>query len=35
MGGLGLAEIPGNSLLDRVAWRQLGQDLLLEGRVRR
>ncbi len=35
VGGLGLAEIPGNSLLDRVAWRQLGQDLLLEGRVRR
>ena len=35
VGGRGLAEIPGAAVLDRLAWRQLGDDLLLEGLVRR
>jgi len=35
VGGLGLGEIPAAGILERVEWRQLGEDLLLEGRVRR
>ena len=35
VGGRGLDEIPGAAVLDRLAWRQLGDDLLLEGLVRR
>lgn len=35
VGGRGLDEIPGAAVLDRLTWRQLGDDLLLEGPVRR
>ena len=35
VGGLGLELIPGRGVLEDVSWRQLGDDLLLEGRIRR
>lgn len=35
LGGVGLAQIPGTSVLGEVTWRQVGEDLLVEGRVRR